>query len=197
MRSGCGGLTPFELFFSLFGLILGLAVAVLIGSLSDILRERSPIPIGWLTPLLALVLLLDLSTMWVNSYTSLSKIEVAFAPFFGAMLVAGLYFFAANMVFPKNFDQWPSLDVYYFHRSRYVFGGVLLANLGVELMGLAISHDLKDFFQSFYRSEVSALWWISLLTLLVVRHRRVQLIGLIIQLLIALYALVMFWRPLG
>ena len=189
-------MSAFELFFSLFGLILGLAVAVLVGGLSDILRERSPIPIGWLTPMLALVLLLDLSTMWVNAYTSLGKIEVAFAPFFGATLVASLYFFAANMVFPKNLDQWSSLDDYYFHRSRYVFGGVLLANLGVELMGLAISRDVQDFFRSFYRSEVSALWWASLLTMLVVRDRRVQYVGLSIQLLIALYALLMFWRPL-
>ncbi|MCL6740424.1 hypothetical protein LZ518_04675 [Sphingomonas sp. RB56-2] len=189
-------MTPFELFFSLFGLILGLAVAVLISGLSDILRERSPIPIGWLTPMLALFLLLDLSTMWVNAYNSLGKIQIAFAPFFGGTLIAGLYFFAANMVFPKNFDQWPSLDEYYFRRSRYVLGGVLLANLGVELMGLAIDHDFQDFIRSFYHSEMTALWWVTLLTLLVVRHRRVQYIGLTIELLTALYALVMFWRPI-
>ncbi len=57
----------FEFFFSLYGLILGLAIAVVIGGLSDLLRERDKIPIGWLTPLLGLFLLLDLVSMWTNA----------------------------------------------------------------------------------------------------------------------------------
>lgn len=39
-------MSAFEFFFSLFGLILGLAIAVVIGGLSDMLRERTPVKIG-------------------------------------------------------------------------------------------------------------------------------------------------------
>ena len=190
-------MSAFELFFSLFGLILGLAVAVVITGLSDVFRERVPVRIGWLTPMLALFLLFDLTTMWVNAYNSLSKIEVAYAPFFGAMVVAGLYFFAANMVFPKTLNDWPSLDDYYLHRARFVLGGVALANLGVAIMGLVASRDLRVFTNAFARTEVTVLWWVTLLVMLLVMHRRVQLVGLAIMLLIAAYALVMFWRPLA
>ena len=67
-------MSAFELFFSLFGLILGLAVAVVIGGLSDLLRERRRIPIGHLTPMLALFVLFDLSSLWVNTYDGMSDI---------------------------------------------------------------------------------------------------------------------------
>jgi hypothetical protein len=46
-------MSAFEFFFSLFGLILGLAIATIAGGMSDVLRERKRIPIGWLTPLMA------------------------------------------------------------------------------------------------------------------------------------------------
>src|SRR5690606_15232254 len=94
--------TAFELFFSLFGLILGLAVAVVIGGLSDLLRERRRIPIGHLTPMLALFVLFDLSSLWVNTFEGMSDIQVAYGPFVAALVVASAYFFAAGMIFPKT-----------------------------------------------------------------------------------------------
>jgi hypothetical protein len=72
-------MSSFDFFFSLFGLILGLSVAVVISGMTDILRERHRLPIGWLTPMLGLSLLFDLTTQWVNSWTGLRSIEVAFA----------------------------------------------------------------------------------------------------------------------
>lgn len=42
-------MNAFELFFNLFGLILGLAVAKVISGLSDVLRERDPVRVGWLS----------------------------------------------------------------------------------------------------------------------------------------------------
>jgi hypothetical protein len=187
--------TGFELFFSLFGLILGLAVAVVISGLSDILRERSPVKIGWLTPMLALFLLVDLSTLWVNSWTGLNSIEVAYGPFFAAMIVAGLYFFAASMVFPKTATDWPSLDDYYMHRYRYVLGGVLLANLGVTVMDAVANRSWAPFVRFMAGSEVSAIWWITVIAMLIASRRWVQLAGLSVLLLCALYAMIMFWTP--
>jgi hypothetical protein len=122
-------MSAFEFLFSLFGLILGLAVAVVIGGLSDVLRERKRVPIGWLTPMLALFILWDLSTCWVNAWTGMGDIQVAYGPFGAVLSVAGIYFFAASLVFPKSVSDWPSLDDYYMSHHRYVFAGVLAANL--------------------------------------------------------------------
>ena len=54
----------FNLVFSLFGLLLGLALAEVFGGFGAALQERRKIRIGWLTPLLGLVVACDLTTFW-------------------------------------------------------------------------------------------------------------------------------------
>jgi hypothetical protein len=189
-------LSPFEFFFSLFGLVLGLAIAVVIGGLSDVLRERERIKIGWLTPMLAIFLLFDLSTMWVNAWVGFKEIPVAHGPFAAGLVVAGVYFFAASMVFPKTAPDWPSLDDYYMGHHRFVLGGVLAANLGVAIIDGVANRDWAHFFlQTFAQSEMTALWWITLVVLCIVPRRRIQLIGLAVMLLIAAYTIARFWTP--
>lgn len=188
-------MTSFDFFFSLFGLILGLAIAVLIGGLSDVLRERERTPIGWLTPMLGLFLLLDLTTLWVNAWTGLRTIQVAYGPFMAAMVIAGVYFFAASMVFPKTAGDWPSLDDYYRKRYRFVIGGVLIANLGLALVDAVSNRDWQRLVTTFTRTEVTASWWIALITMMIFPQRRVQLAGLTVLLIGAGYATVVFWTP--
>lgn len=188
-------MTPFDFFFSLFGLILGLAIAVLITGLTDVLRERERPPIGWLTPMLGVFLLLELTTAWVNAWTGLQTIQVAFGPFMAAMLIAGAYFFAASMVFPNTASDWPSLDAYYQKRHRFVIGGVIVANLGLAVIDAVSNRDWQRFFVGFARTEVSATWWIALATIMIFPQRRVQLVGLTVLLAIAGYATLMFWTP--
>jgi hypothetical protein len=188
-------LSAFEFFFSLFGLILGLAIAVVIGGLSDVLRERQRVAIGWLTPMLAIFLLFDLSTLWVNTWIGFRDIQVAHGPFAAALLVAGVYFFAASMVFPKIASDWPSLDDYYMGHHRFVLVGVLAANLGVAIIDAVANGDWTHFLRAFTQSEMTALWWITLIVLCIVPRRRVQLIGLTVMQLIAVYAIVRFWTP--
>lgn len=187
-------MTAFELFFSLFGLILGLAVAVVIGGLSDLLRERRRIPIGLLTPMLALFVLSDLSSLWVNTFEGMSDIQVAYGPFVAALVVAGAYFFAAGMIFPKTLSEWASLDDYYVGHHRWVFGGVIAANLGLLAMEATAQRSLEPFL-TMLNSPVPAVWWLTLVVLVIVPHRRVQLAGLSVLLLIALIVLVLAWSP--
>ena len=188
-------MSAFEFFFSLFGLILGLSVAVVIGGLTDILRERNRTPIGWLTPMLAIFVLFDLTTLWVNAWSGLSEVQVTYGAFCVAMVISGVYFFSANMVFPKVASDWETLDDYYMSHHRLVLGGILIGNLGIAVMDAVANHSLSAFFDAFRQSEVTALWWITLVTLCVVSRRRVQFIGLTIMLLIAAYAAVAFWTP--
>lgn len=160
-------MSAFEFFFSLFGLILGLAVAVVIGGLSDVFRERKRVPVGWLTPMMGAFVLIDLATCWVNTYASLSDIEVNYGPFVLSMFVAGIYFFAASMVFPKTASDWPSLDDYYMQHHRYVYGGVLGANLGIIAMDAILNHSFQTFIDGFMRTALTPIWWIAVLVLFV------------------------------
>jgi len=187
--------SAFEFFFSLFGLILGLAIAVVIGGLSDVLRERTRIKVGWLTPMLALFVLFDLSTLWVNAWTGMADIQVAYSPFVAALLVAGIYFFAASMIFPKTATDWPSLDDYYMGHYRWVIGGVIAANSGVKLIDTVADQAWTSLLTWFAGTPVATIWWIVLIVMWAVPRRRVQLVSLVVLLLIALYALVAYWGP--
>lgn len=185
----------FEFFFSLFGLILGLAVAVVIGGLSDVFRERNRVPIGWLTPMMGAFVLIDLATTWVNTYEGLSEIEVNYGPFVLGIIVAGIYFFAASMVFPKVASDWPSLDEYYMRHRRYVYGGVLGANLGIVAMDAILHHSFQAFLEGFVRSPTTPLWWIAVIVLFVAPNKKVQIIFLGVLLLFAVYAIAQYWTP--
>lgn len=186
-------MSAFEFFFSLFGLILGLAIAVVIGGLSDVLRERTRIKIGWLTPMLAVFVLIDLSSVWVNAWVDLADIKVAYSPFVAAIVVASIYFFAASMVFPKVPTDWASLDEYYMGHYRWVLGGVIAASLGLMLIDAAAEQTWAALPLRFINSPVTALWWATLLTLFIVRERRVQLAGLGLLQLGWVYVLFTYW----
>lgn len=134
-------MTDFELFFSLFGLILGLALASVAAGASDVLRERKQIAIGRLTPILVAFLLCDLTSFWISSWTSLQGIRVGFPSMLWAMAMAVVYFFSATAALPKKAEEWPSLDDYYFGHYRWVLGGVLLANAGLMTLSAAISDE--------------------------------------------------------
>ena len=156
------------------------------------LRERERTPIGWLTPMLGLFLLLDLTTLWVNAWTGLRTIQVAYGPFMAAMGVAGVYFFAASMVFPKTASDWPSLDDYYAKHYRLVIGGVLIANLGLAVIDAVSNRDWHRMVAAFTGSEV---WWVALVTMMIFSQRRVQLVGILVLLIGAGYTTTMFWTP--
>ena len=141
-------MTGFELFFSLFGLILGLAMASVAAGASDVLRERKRIRVGWLTPLLVAFLLIDLTSFWIESYRSFQDIRVGFPSMIWAVAMAVTYFFAAAVVFPKRMEEWESLDAYYKKHYRWVIGGVLVANIALQTLTGAMSEQ-----------GVLATWW--------------------------------------
>lgn len=187
-------MSPFEFFFSLFGLILGLAIATVIGGLSDLYRQREKVKTGWLTPMLALFVLCDLSTLWVNAWTGLSDIRVAYGPFFSALIIAGIYFFAASMVFPKTASDWPSLDDYYISHRRFVLAGVMAANLGLGVIHGVTSRNWAAFVHdTFIKTDATLTWWIVLALMFIISRKSVQLIGLSILLLGSAFALVKDW----
>jgi len=109
-------------------LLLGLALTEVIAGLSRALNDRVARPIGWLTPLLAVVLTLDLMTFWVTAWRDLR--DVVFTA--DLLLIAGLgpmiYYFAAKQAFPDASSDVATLDDYFFRHRGWVLGGVIVAN---------------------------------------------------------------------
>jgi hypothetical protein len=128
--------SAFEFFFSFFGLILGLSVVEVMTGVARVLKRRKRIQVGYVTPLMAALLLLDLASFWSNTWGMMQDIQISLGLLVVGVMVAGVYFLAASLVFPEDMDEWPSLDAFYDSHKRWVVGGVWLANM---LSGIAFT----------------------------------------------------------
>lgn len=130
-------MSSFEFVFSLFGLLLGFTLVEVLNGLvrttklrrNRLDRDRANIKIGWLTPLLAIFVMMDVSSYWENVWTLREGIPVGHDTIFGGLLISGLYFYAASMVFPDEPRSWPDLDDWFWQHRRQVLGPLLAVSV--------------------------------------------------------------------
>ena len=129
-------MTAFEFAFTLFGLVLGLALAEVLGGFVKVLKARSVRPgqetairIGWQTPLLGIVVTLDLISFWLGAWEVREAIPIDFAPLVFSAVIAGIYYAAASLVFPDAPRDWPHLDDWFARHKGQVAAGIFAANL--------------------------------------------------------------------
>ena len=132
-------MTDFEFVFSLFGLLLGLSLAEVLGGLARTLKARRKVRIGWLTPALGVMLIVDLVSFWRTMWGERDSIPVTFGTMLFGAAIAGIYYLAASLVFPTELDEWTDLDSYYFEHKKQVVGAVMACNLLV-VAGLVMLH---------------------------------------------------------
>ena len=132
-------MSAFEFFFSFYGLLLGLSVAELVGGFARVLHRRKAVRFGWLTPLLAVFVAVDIATFWNQAWAIFR-----FAPFNMALLVvslavAAVFYVAASVTFPRDQTDKAStdLDDHFWAHRRTVFLCVLIANLIVVVVFFA------------------------------------------------------------
>jgi len=134
--------SAFEFFFSFYGLLLGLSVAELVGGFARVLQERERVRFGWLTPLLATFVALDVATFWNQAWVIFRG-----APFNSALLILGLiiaatFYVAASVTFPRvsaeGHHERIDLDEHFWKYRRLVFGCIMAANLIVGLLFLGL-----------------------------------------------------------
>jgi len=143
LRGGTGaGVSAFEFFFSFYGLLLGLCVAELVGGFARVLHERGRVRFGWLTPLLAAFVALDVATFWNQAWVIFRG-----APFNHALLIAGLiiaatFYVAASITFPRVSAEGEhdriDLDEHFWAHRSLVFGCIMTANLVVGALFLSL-----------------------------------------------------------
>ena len=122
-------MSDFEFVFTLFGLVLGLALAEIFGGLRSAIQWRRKVRVGVLTPLLGLIVSLDLVSFWTAAWEVRDAIPTHYFSMMCGLFVTGLYYLVAGLVFPADPAEWPDYDAYFFAHKRLVFGGVLLSNL--------------------------------------------------------------------
>jgi hypothetical protein len=137
-------MSAFELVFALFGLLLGLAIAEVLGGFSRAVKlrrsQRRQVRIGWLTPLLGLFVILDLTSFWVLAFGARDQLQANYLTLVAVLAIVGVYYIAASLIFPDDPEEWPDFDEHYDRQNRLVIVGLLTANMA-SLISLTVLEE--------------------------------------------------------
>jgi len=184
-------MSEFEFVFSLFGLLLGFSLVEVLSGLVRTLKLRGKVRIGWLTPLLGLLVAMDLTSFWMIAWSVRDVVPPTYASLLGGLLVMGTYYFVARITFPQDAGEWPDYDDYYFEHRKWVLGGMVLCNVIALGFLVALGDDpLRSqtgrwSLALFIPALIAAMFVrdkrvnIALLFLLVVQYPIVSVIGLL------------------
>ena len=169
-------MSAFDFAFTLFGLLLGLSLAELFGGFARALRARRRIRIGWLSPLLALLMIIDLISFWGGAWNDRASITVTFPTLLFGAAIAGLYYMAAALVFPDDIDSGSDLDDYFMTQKLWVVLAIQVSNWLV-IAGNIILHG--NFFTSAHTFIQPVLWLSAGIALILARPRWLNLMLLL------------------
>ncbi|QWC55887.1 hypothetical protein F7D01_01190 [Erythrobacter sp. 3-20A1M] len=133
----------FPFLFELFTLLISLAVAEVLGGFARILKLRARrkagvdphairVRVGWLVPLLGLLVLLDLATFWNIMWGAREVLDMRMAMVFGVLTLIGGYYLVSTLVFPDEPELWPDFDAYFWQQKPVVVWGILALNLAAQ-----------------------------------------------------------------
>ena len=182
-------MSEFEFAFSLFGLLLGLALAEGLGGLARALKASHKVRIGWPTALLGIFVSCDVVTFWVYGWGMRNLVPFNWPTLFAGFLVTATYYVAASLIFPDDPEEWSDLDGHFWKQRRRVLGGVLLCN--AALLGVVASFGMMPDPTSI--RVLIIVWGIFPLTAIAAISRSRPLVIAALVALIALYPLSIFW----
>jgi len=184
----------FSFFFAFYGLILGLAVAELLGGFAGIVRAHALKKLEAQTALVALLTFVLICATWVDTFTMDRAITLNFGDLWAPILVATFYYLAASVIFPRDPRQFSHLGAYFAARRKFIIGMLFAA----ELVDLYVN---RAYLTARYYHDPGAFWGWNVpynivikgvfLALFVVRGRRATIALLIAQILIFL---VPYWH---
>src|SRR4051812_15904031 len=164
-------ITAFEFVFPLFGLLVGLSFADMLAGLAQALKNKRHVRVGWLTPLLGLVILVNLTMIWLGAWDMRDVAAPSSAGMLFILVVGGSYFLASSLVFPSSGEDVRDLDEHFMANRKLA----LLVIAGCNFL-CRVRMGLK------FGTAGGPLWWIgnaAFLALLVlaalVRARRIVL----------------------
>jgi hypothetical protein len=194
-------MSSFEFFFTLYGLVLGLSVVEVVSGFTRLVYDARSVRVGWLTPLLAIVILTDLCGFWMNAYLIFQDKPLNYLTTVIALAASSLYYVAAAGVFPKDFVAEPDLDAVFLRHRRLTLP--CLAVAGLVMFELIPSMEPGGFAKrvAFWR-DLEASWqpivfFLCIPAIMAVRDKRLLIALLILMggVNIASYDTLMpFWR---
>lgn len=120
-------MTNFEFVFSLLAILLGLALAEVLGGLARMLKQRPRVPIGWATGLLATWTILETVLFWRVAWRARDALPDTSPALLVGFVITALYYFAAALVFPDELSGRETLDDYFMAEKAKSIGAVYAA----------------------------------------------------------------------
>jgi hypothetical protein len=122
-------MSSFEFIFTLFGLVLGLALAEVLGGFARAVKRHGPARLGLLIPVTSLFLLYEIIDFWMNAWNVREAVPVATESLLVCVVIAGLYYFASVLVWPEEGDEaWEDLDGWALAHKRQLLLSVFGSN---------------------------------------------------------------------
>ncbi|MES2755488.1 MAG: hypothetical protein V4659_12585 [Pseudomonadota bacterium] len=129
-------MSGFEFFFSLYGLILGLALAELLAGLTNVIRAGRLRLIGLATALMAIEVAFEIVLFWLAAWHNLQDVKPQLRTLALPILSGAGYYIAASLVFPRDPADRAHLDDYFMAHKRQIATCLLivwLPNIFAEL----------------------------------------------------------------
>jgi hypothetical protein len=128
----------FNFAFSLFAIILGLSLVEVLTGFARALKRRRVVHLGWLTPMLAIFVMLDLTSFWEFGWAARRFLTPQYGVLLIGLFMSGLYYIAASLIFPGEFGDRNDFDEHYIEHRRQVLGAILICDL-IEVGPVLIS----------------------------------------------------------
>lgn len=180
----------FEFLLTLFGLLLGLALAEGLSGLANALHMRRRTPIGWPTALLGIFVSLDVVSFWMNGWALRMVLPVSWPVMFGGFVITAVAYVSASLIFPKDAEDWADIDGHFDRNRVTVLGGLLACNsaLLITIIGLVGIGD------PFTLRRIIIIWSVFPVGLIAMfAQRRPWVLGAL-GYMIAMYPLSLVWR---
>lgn len=179
-------MSPFEFFFSFYGLLLGFSVAELVGGFARVLHDRRSVRFGLLTPMLALFVAIDIATFWNQAWVIFRNAPYNYALLILGLVVASTFYVAATLVFPRELKAGEALDDHFWQHRRLVLLCVLASNLIMVSVFVLLAHvtgELATF-------GLGGVFWAGLVlfstgTLIAALSKRRRVVLVVLTLLVA------------
>lgn len=150
-------MTAFEFVFPLFGLLVGLTYTEMLSGLARALKSSRHVRIGWLVPLLGVLVLINLTMFWYGAWQMRHLAVPTSGTLLMTLLVGGTYYLAASLVFPNAEDNVADLDEHFVRTRRKS----LLAIAFCNILGLSLVANNAGWI-------MAPIWWIVNATFLAV-----------------------------
>jgi hypothetical protein len=140
-------------------------------------RGARPVRIGWLTPLLGLFVMLDLTSFWGLAFMARDQMDASYLTLAIVLAITGGYYLVASLIFPDEPEDWPDFDLWYDRQKQMVIGGLLSINI-VTMIATSILDAVRPVPEAPPGPAgdvgflIYALGAMALFALLIVRNRR-------------------------